>query len=202
MSRAGASLAWALSLAPCVAWGAARESLGDASRLALVAAVWLALVGLPAAGGAVEKARAWPRALALALPPAACAAWLDLRAGHAPEALGLTAIGALALFAVLGEARRAAAGSGGVGLYAPLWLVLVPGAPGLRAALGWAAIGPGEPFGVVRWLAERGPVGWAFARLAPGPAVAPWIGVAALAAVLWAAGRIDGRGARREQVRG
>ncbi len=53
MSRAGASLAWALSLAPCVAWGAARESLGDASRLALVAAVWLALVGLPAAAGAV-----------------------------------------------------------------------------------------------------------------------------------------------------
>ncbi|MDP6410482.1 MAG: hypothetical protein QGI46_13985 [Planctomycetota bacterium] len=200
MNRAAAVLAWALSAAPCAAWGAARESLGDASRLALATVVWLALVGLPAGRrerrAGTATARAWPRALGLALPPAACAAWLDLRAGHAPEDLWTTAVAGLLLFVVLGEARRMAARAGGDGLYALAWLAIVPGTLGLRAALDWAALGPGEPFAPVVWLAERGPLDWAFARLAPGPEPAPWISVAALAVGLWAAGAIDGRRAR------
>jgi hypothetical protein len=197
VSRSEAALAWVLSVAPCAAWGAARESLGDASRLALAAAVWLALVGFPAApdpaGRAAGAARAWPRALGLAQAPAAQAARLDLQAGHDPRILWVTSVVAALLFAVLGEARHAAARGGGRGLYALSWAILGPGGLGLYAALSWAAPGSGEPFAPVAWLARHGPLGWAFERLSVEPAPAPWLGVAASGAILWAAGRIDGR---------
>jgi len=206
MGRTRATIAWALSLAPSLASGAAADSLAGGSRLALALLPWIALIGLPP-GRSARRARAreprgWPAALALALPPLGLAAWLDRAGGLAADGILATAAVALPLLCLLGEARHAA-GRGGGGLYGMAWSVLLPGAPALWAALGWASSGRGEPAALVAWLAGLSPLSWAWGRFAgPGTAggrgVTAWGGALLAALALWSLAAFAARAERGE----
>lgn len=157
-------LAWTLAALPLLAGGRAAESLGEASRLALVWIPWLALIGWP---GRREGGRRWPLCLGLALPQLALAARLDRELGFEVSQLLATFLAGLLAAAALGEARDCARGRA-AGWYGGLWFLLVPVAPALAAAWGWAGDGVLAGEGVASWLARLSPLGSTWGDLRSG----------------------------------
>jgi len=102
--------------------------------------------------------RRWPLCLGLALPQLALAARLDRELGFEVSQLLATFLAGLVAAAALGEARDRARGRA-AGLYGVLWFLLVPVAPALAAAWGWAGDGVLEGEGVAGWLARLSPLG-------------------------------------------
>lgn len=158
------SAAWLLSIAPLISFGALDASLGDLPRCALVWLPWLAVVGLPYATRGLDDEpglrcqRDWMVAAGLALPSVALAAWLDGRGGAEVAQLWGAGLFGFALFALFGEsAHRAAIGE--LRWYAPLWLLVVVGAPTLAAALEWVVNGALTDGSVAHSLAEVSPLG-------------------------------------------
>lgn len=168
-------VAAALSGAPALLGERLGPSLEGCSRLALAAMPWLALAGLPRRLGDGREELALGVELGCALPLLGLGAWLDLRAGSGARELGITALGALALFLPLCLARRRARGAP---LHGLAWLALVPGGP----ALCYALSGAYEP---ALLLGQASPLGWSWER-ARSTAETGWEGLplAPLAAVL------------------
>ncbi len=143
--------AWLLSVLPFLLVrlsGGALEIEG-ASRLGLALLPWLALAGFPRRGDAGPGAlrfSGWIPVVALALPPVALGAALDLQAGGSPlEVLWRAGVG-LALVAGLALAADAARDVPRARpWHAGAWLVLVPGSAALCVALTWLGAPGKEP---------------------------------------------------------
>jgi hypothetical protein len=170
------SILWFLSVLPMVLDRFAGGGFvpEGASRLGLALLPWIALAGLPR-GGRSDGAAPWFAVAALALPPLALAAGLDVLRGAARGDVLVAWGGGVLLVALL------AAGADGVpsgararSLHALLWLLLIPISATLLAALAWAA-GPGSAAPAVG-LVELGrwnPLVWVHSWSGPGDLVAP-----------------------------
>ena len=116
----------------------------SASGAALALLPWLALATLPRVGAPGDAARAPCEALlagALALPPLALGAGLDLARGAEPRALAAFAGCAwLALVLWVASAACAVKAARARCVFGALWLALVPGAAALRLALAWVPL--------------------------------------------------------------
>jgi hypothetical protein len=166
----GARAAW---LVPCATWLTsiaplaipdAEHWFGGLSRAAFVALPWIAFAGLPRSESARELRRssAASAAIALALPPLALGARLDIADGLDAGAVIALSLASVALAVVLWFAAESSArDSVHASRYALAWLVIVPGVPCLCAALerGGAPSFGGAP----SWLAfaaRASPLAW------------------------------------------
>lgn len=128
-------------------------SLARGSLAALALLPWLALAALPRASltrvpltrerpGARRALREALFAGALALPPLALGAGLDLARGVEPRALAAVCAGGwLVLVLWVAAAAHATSTARARTGFALLWLALVPGAAALRLALAWVPLG-------------------------------------------------------------
>jgi len=206
MTGAGLLSAWALSVLPFLldAWSGGALGVPGASRLGLAALPWLALAGMPRAGPAEDAARTRRRALvplALALPPLALGAGLDL-AGHGDaRALALRGAVAAALILAWSVAAELARPAARRAPYGATWLVLVPASATLHVALAWVPLttssgaGGSAGAGASWWLAN--PLLWAFRWTRAGGAGAGNGGVLLAPAAAAAACAVARRSARR-----
>ena len=193
-SASGSAAAWLLSCAPVALpaiWGPAEASLGEASRAALAVLPWLAWIGLPGAARGEDpggrRASSTVGTAALAAPPLAAAAAIDLGHGRAPASLLALALSSLAMILLLGFAAARAASGGRSRAFAWAWIALVPGLPLLRCAL--------ELGGAPSWLAEvanASPIAWAWLHARTGAFGIPWAGMAVCLGLLAIAGRPRG----------
>jgi hypothetical protein len=150
-------LAFGLALVPLLPLPLVGPGLAELSRCGLVWLPWLAVAGLP--GEPADARRSWALGLALALPMATLAAWLDGPGVSAREPLPLaTLVAGALLFALLAESAHRAARAG-LRWYAPTWLLLIFGAPSLAAALEWVTRGELESGGTAWTLASASPLG-------------------------------------------
>lgn len=162
MGTACLVLAWSLSVLPLVLGCLGGESLRieGASRLGLALLPWVALAGIPrvpAEGGA-----GWIGVTALAVPPLALGAGLDLAGGAGRNGILLAGGAGIAILALLAAgadlARRDPVAHR---VHAALWLLLLPGSAALLAALGWAAApGTGSVFAPLEGLVRLDPLVW------------------------------------------
>jgi hypothetical protein len=178
-SASGSAVAWLLSCAPIALpsiWPPAEASLGEASRAALSVLPWLAWIGLPGAlgsGSAKDSGSITLGTAALAAPPLAAGAAIDLGHGRSGATLAALALLSLAMILMLGfAARRAECGSRSRA-FAWAWIALVPGLPILRCAL---ELG-GTPSRLAT-VANASPIAWAWECAGAGPFRIPWAGLA------------------------
>ncbi len=162
MGARGLVVAWILSVLPLVlgCLGAGSLRIEGASLLGLTLLPWVALAGIPRASR--EGGAGWLGVIALAVPPLALGAGLDLAGGGDRTGILLAGGGGIAILALLAagadlarrepRARRVHAG---------LWFLLVPATAALLAALGWAAApGEGSVPGLLAGVGRLDPLVW------------------------------------------